>query len=245
MPEATAAASAAPLDTLYTVETPEGVSLSMRPAGVVARCQAWLIDFGIRLGMWVAVMAVAGMLGGVGSALASISFFLIEWFYPVVFELGVHGATPGKRSLGLRVVMDSGLPVTAAASVIRNLLRAADFLPMLYGAGLLTMLLRRDGRRLGDLAAGTLVVYRDTVQLHGALPPALPLAPARGLDGREQVAIVAWAGRAGSLTPARFEELAELAQGITGRPAGSVAETAPRLLGVAHWLLGRRPEGRP
>lgn len=231
------------LDTLYTAETPEGVSLSMRPAGVTARCLAYLIDLAIRLAMLFAASLVLGALGGFGGAIFLVFYFLLEWFYPVAFELGLSGATPGKRAMGLQVVMDSGLPVTPAASITRNLLRAADFLPALYGAGALCLLLRADFKRLGDLAAGTLVVYRETVVLHGQMPDAEPVAPARALGASEQAAIVSWAGRATRLTPERFGELAALAQSATSssNTAPTDAAAAPaRLLGVAQWLMGRR-----
>jgi hypothetical protein len=158
------------------------------------------------------------------------------------------GATPGKRALGLQVVMDSGLPVTPAASITRNLLRAADFLPMLYGFGVVSMLLRRDFKRLGDLAAGTIVVHATPVSLHAELPPAASVAPARALSLREQAAIVSWAGRAASLTTERLDELARLARPVTGgateREAGAqtaqAGADAVALLGVAQWLIGRR-----
>lgn len=231
-----------PLDTLYTAETPEGVSLSMRPAGVVARCLAYLIDLAIRLALLFGAAMGLAALGGFGAAILLVVYFLLEWFYPVAFELGLSGATPGKRAMGLQVVMDSGLPVTPAASITRNLLRAADFLPALYGVGALTLLLRPDFKRLGDLAAGTLVVYRETVVLHGQIPAAEPLAPARLLALSEQAAIVSWAGRATRLTPERFGELAMLAQ--RAAPGGdltpAVAASTQRLLGVAQWLMGRR-----
>src|SRR6185369_2193079 len=124
----------------------------------------------------------------------------LEWLYPIVFELLPGAATPGKRVFGLQVTMDSGLPVTPAASVTRNLLRAADFLPAAFGAGLLSMLLRRDFRRIGDIVAGTLVVHCDEVRLHGALPQAEPLAPRVPLVRAQQVAILRLAGRAARLT---------------------------------------------
>ncbi|MDB5859760.1 MAG: hypothetical protein JWQ76_3449 [Ramlibacter sp.] len=231
-----------PLDTLYYAETPEGIALALRPAGLVARGQAWLIDFAIRLGVFFAASLVLQALGGVGGALLLIGFFLLEWAYPVVFELARRGATPGKRAMGLQVVMDSGLPVTPGAAIVRNLLRAADFLPFLYAAGAASLLLRTDFKRLGDLAAGTLVVYSETVSLHGTLPEAEPLPPARLLSQPEQAAIVAWAGRAPRLTRARFEELAQLARSVTPaeNPPASAATVTQRLLGVAHWLLGHR-----
>ena len=235
------------LDTLYAVETPEGIHLSLRPAGMVARQLAYLIDFGIKLVLFMVLSLVAAGLKGMGTAFLLITYFCLEWVYPMVFELMRHGATPGKRSMGLVVVMDSGLPVTPAASVIRNLLRTADFFPMFYGLGALVVLWRPDFKRLGDMAAGTLVVYRETVVLHQELPTATPLAPIRPLAPGEQRAIVAWAGRAHSLTPERLDELAELARSVVPKaiPDESsslipVRPVTPRLLGVAQWLLGRR-----
>lgn len=228
------------LDTLFTAETPEGIALALRPAGVVARFYAFSIDFGIRLGVLMAAAIALSLLGRFGNALLFIVWFLLEWFYPVLFELTLDGATPGKRALGLRVVMDSGLPVTPAASLLRNLLRTADFLPMLYGAGFATMLLRGDFKRLGDLAAGTLVVHSRNVSLHAALPDAAPVAPARPLSPREQAAVVAWAGRSRRLTEERMAELAAIAAPVVGGPAATPRETMLRLLGVAQWMLGRR-----
>lgn len=230
------------LDTLYTAETPEGIALSLRPAGVVPRSLAYMVDLGVRIGMFFALSLVALPFGGMGQGLLLVSYFLLEWFYPVLFELTRAGATPGKRMFGLQVVMDSGLPVTPAAALTRNLLRAADFFPLLYASGLLSMLLRRDFKRLGDLAAGTLVVYGDHVALHGALPDAVATAPARPLAPREQAAIVAWAGRASRLTPARLDELAVLAASVT---PGQGGDATRRLLGVAQWLVGNRKAGAP
>lgn len=237
----TAPAAGLPLDTLQHAETPEGIALALRPAGIVARSQAWLIDFGIRFAVFFVALTIGGMTGGLGMAFLLISYFLLEWVYPIAFELGRSGATPGKRVMGLQVVMDSGLPVTPGASVVRNLLRAADFLPFLYASGAAALLLRGDFKRLGDLAAGTLVVYSEPVRLHGTIPAAEPLPPARPLTQAEQTAIVAWAGRAPRLTPERFEELAQLAApAVTAAGQPAPDPSTPRLLGVAHWLLGHR-----
>jgi uncharacterized RDD family membrane protein YckC len=231
-----------PLDTLTTAETPEGIALPLRPAGLVPRFLAFAADFGIRIVIFFIASIALNWGGGLGAGLQLMVYFLLEWFYPVVFELSLRGATPGKRMLGLQVVMDSGLPVTPAASIIRNLLRAADFMPFLYTCGVLAMLWRPDFKRLGDMAAGTLVVHAGTVELHGALPDAPPRPPARALALREQAAIVNWAMRAKRLTPARFDELAVLAQSATG-DEGTREDASQRLLGVAHWLLGRRGDG--
>src|SRR4051812_32435852 len=104
-------------------------------------------------------LMVSAFLGGIGVAFLLILFFALEWCYPIAFELTSSGATPGKRVFGLKVVMDNGLPITPAASVTRNLLRAADFLPFGYGFAITSMLLRGDCKRLGDIAAATLVVH--------------------------------------------------------------------------------------
>jgi uncharacterized RDD family membrane protein YckC len=233
----------APLDTVFTAETPEGIALELRPAGLVARAYAFAIDGAIRIAIMVAAGGMLASLSRFGGGIFLILFFLLEWFYPVLFELLPGAATPGKRAVGLRVVMDSGLPVTPAASLVRNLRRAADYRPVLYGLGGLIVLLRPDFKRLGDLAAGTLVVHANAAKLHGPLGAAEPLAPARTLSTREQAAVIAWAGRATRLTEARLGELALLAAPIVG--ASGTGEPDPgratkRLLGVAQWLVGRR-----
>ncbi|WP_374594554.1 RDD family protein [Aquabacterium sp.] len=229
------------LDTLYQVETPEGIALRLRPAGVVPRVLAYAIDCLIRLVVAIIALPMLGSLGGLGMALSLILYFLLEWFYPVLFELGFGGATPGKRALGLRVVLDSGVPVTPAASILRNLLRAVDFMPFLYGFALVTMLVRRDFKRLGDLAAGTLVVHARVVNQHDDIAIGPAQAPARALSLSEQAAVVAWAGRARSLTPARLDELAEIARPVTTRPCAAGTDSATeRLMPVAQWLLGNR-----
>lgn len=203
---------------------------------------AFLIDLLIRLCVDIALLMALGAWGGLGYGLVLIGMFSIEWLYPIVFELSRWGATPGKRVFNLRVVMDSGLPVTPAASVTRNLLRVADFLPLAYGFGLVSMLLNRECKRLGDLAAGTLVVHAGAPALHEALAPGEPLAPVRPLNTAEQAAVLAWAGRAGRLTPARVEELAQLATPVLPprQPGDKLRDPAARLLGVAQWLMGRR-----
>src|SRR3569832_1131656 len=130
------------LDSVVSAETPEGILLEMRPAGLSARFCAFAIDWLIRIAILYGAMMVAGVLGGVGIAFWLILAFVLEWFYAVFFELGQRGATPGKRAMDLKVVMDNGLPITPAASVTRNLLRAADFMPLAYGSAIVCMLLR-------------------------------------------------------------------------------------------------------
>jgi hypothetical protein len=93
-----------------------------------------------------------------GKAVGVVLLFLIWWGYFVLFETVWSGQTPGKRMLGLRVVRDQGFPVDFRTVLIRNLVRAADFLPGLYGIGVLFVWFHPQYKRLGDLAAGTLVI---------------------------------------------------------------------------------------
>jgi len=228
------------LDTVVTAETPEGILLELRPAGLHARFYAFLIDWIIRLAIiWAAAFAAAFM-EGVGVAFWLILLFVLEWFYPVFFELTQSGATPGKKTFGLKVVMDTGLPVAPAASVTRNLLRVADFLPFCYGFAVVSILLRRDCKRLGDLAAATLVVHETRPIPRITLADVAPVTPARLLAPEDQAAVVALAARAPTLTAERLDELAALAAPVSGDAGRAGPEVTRRVLGVAQWVLGRR-----
>lgn len=226
------------LDTIHAVQTPEGVDLVLRVAGPVPRVLAFGVDVllqaGLLLGLYVALGAL-GVLSGFGLGLYLIAVFLVLWFYPVLFEVRSHGQTPGKRMLGLRVVQENGTPVGWSASVLRNFLLTADFLPFLYLAGLVTMVADTSFRRLGDLAAGTLVVYADAPRR--AVPDVAdvsPLAPPLALTLDEQAAVVAFAERAPSLSPERALELAAIPRALAGEH-----EPRERLFAIAAWLVGR------
>lgn len=233
------ASSREPLDTVVSAETPEGIFIELRPAGLTVRCYAFAIDMMFRMVLLSAVAGVAEPMEGVGMALLLIVMFLSEWLYPVVFELSGWSATPGKRMLGLTTVMDNGLPITPAASFTRNLLRVADFLPLAYGFAIVCMLTRRDFKRLGDIAAATLVVYRPKQAPKIALTDIEPVAPAVPLTLRDQSALMALAVRARDLTQDRVDELAAIAAPVTGETGTGPAVTR-RVLGVARWLLGWR-----
>lgn len=228
------------LDTVVAAETPEGILLELRPAGLSVRFYAFALDWMIRLMIIYAAAMATSVIGGIGFAFWLILVFGLEWFYPIAFELTPSGATPGKRVFGLRVVMDNGLPVTAAASVARNLLRVADLLPFAYGFAIVSMLLRRDCKRLGDLAAGTIVLHQPRATSRMALNKVTPVAPARLLAPEDQASIIALAARAPTLTAARLDELAALAAAVSGDAGRSGPAVTRRVLGVAEWLLGRR-----
>lgn len=224
------------IDTERVFETPEGVDLSLRLAGPASRAQAWFVDFLLRLAVYIALIFILPKFGNFGLALYLISLFAMEWLYPVVFELAWNGSTPGKRWLGLRVVMDNGTPITGSASLLRNLLRVVDFAPFMYGFGLLAMLFNRDFKRWGDMAAGTIVVYFNS-PIHAA--PLLPYdgqEPSFDCSPDEQQAIVRFAERHSRLSTERTIELAEILSPLTERK-GEAAVT--QMFQFARWFVGR------
>ena len=226
------------LDTARAIPTPEGIELNLRLAGPVPRALAWAVDLLVRVAVFVALSIPLSVLGYVGTGLLLVLWFALEWLYPTFFEVYFGGTTPGKKSLGLIVVHADGTPVGMTASLTRNLLRAIDFLPLLYGFGLLAMTLSREFQRLGDIAAGTVVAYRDAALQYGAIPQAVPLPAAGPLTAEEQRAVLDLAARSRSLTEERSEELASIAPGLTGGLQGRQA--LERLLSIANFLIGRR-----
>jgi len=223
-------------DTVRQHETPEGILLQLKLAGPVARACAWSIDMGIKGVIYIALSIITSLFGGVGVALMLIGFFLLEWFYPVFFEVS-SGATPGKKAMGLLVVHDNGTPISLSASLIRNLLRVADFLPLLYGVGLLSMLTNRNFQRLGDIVAGTLVVYRERDKVEIAIPEMTPKPPPVSLSVTELRNLIAFAERSTQLTEERRIELAEQLHEITGLQGPAAVN---ELYAYANWLTRGR-----
>ena len=149
-----------------SIETPEQIDISFQKAGIGSRFYAALLDTLLLaliafIGYYVNrnfISELGDTLGNWLGALGGIIVFALFWGYYMVFEITTNGQSPGKRALGLRVIKDGGYPIGFADSAIRNLVRVVDFLPFFYGAGLMTMLITSNWKRLGDLAAGTLVV---------------------------------------------------------------------------------------
>jgi uncharacterized RDD family membrane protein YckC len=225
------------LDTLTQVETPEGIALRLRAAGMLPRAAAWAVDFGIRLAVvWVLSILLA-VLGETGMGLYLIFLFAVFWLYPVLFEVLRDGQTIGKKALGLRVVHANGTPVTWLASIVRNLMRTVDMLPMLYGFGFVAGLIDPRSRRLGDMVAGTLVVHAENPHQHIAAPNVPIVHPPVVLSAEEKAAIVAFAERAQQLTGERQQELADILPMLTDARGATAVQ---RLLGMAGTLLGRR-----
>ena len=153
------------------INTPENVAFGYRVAGIGSRFLATLVDTLIIFFLQVVVMVAYSVIINVldadpsssGSAwvaaIMGLVIFLFYWGYYVFFEMLWNGQTPGKRWTGLRVIRADGTPITLSESFIRNLTRLVDFLPAAYGVGIITMVIDKQSRRLGDLAAGTLVVH--------------------------------------------------------------------------------------
>ena len=175
-------------DTDLVVATPERVSFEYQVAGLGTRAIAQVLDLLIVAGILTAVLFVAAGFGAAGAntaatLIAVMGGFVVAVGYFWVSEALWSGQTVGKKAFRLRAVGDRGEPLTFMQAGIRNIVRVVDFLPYGYGVGLITLFANGRGKRLGDLAAGTIVVKdSDHVRLWqlpgGRRPAAVPSEPA-------------------------------------------------------------------
>lgn len=239
------------LDTLQTVELAEGVEIRLRIAGPIVRGGAYLIDFVIRL-LIMAACGIAFALSGfafggkVAVGLSMLAMFLLDWFYPVIFEAGKRGATPGKRMVGLKVVQDNGSPITLGQAIVRNFLRFIDgwpfFILFTYGVGLVSCLASKRFQRLGDLAAGTVVIYTKAPAppVIAAPPPMATVPLPVSLSADETRALVLFRERAGLWSESRRAEIADQASSLSGATG---QQGVQRLMSMAHWVQEKREKG--
>jgi uncharacterized RDD family membrane protein YckC len=152
------------------IQTPENVAFGYQVAGIGSRFLATLLDtfliFLLQIVVILVFILILSSFDLLGETIAAwvyavlgIVGFIFFWGYYIFFEMLWNGQTPGKRWVGLRVIRTDGTPITLSESFIRNLTRLVDFLPAMYGIGIISMFLDKQSRRLGDLAAGTLVVH--------------------------------------------------------------------------------------
>jgi len=235
-------ASPAALDTTIAVVTPENIAFDYQLAGPFRRLPAYLIDCGVRWGVIILVMIIlffAGLLSsfaGFGSfvlATGFILYFLISWFYGTVLETYFNGRTIGKWACGIRAIDTEGRPISGKRALLRNLLRIADMAPLVALSsfsvdappifliptgmiGLLTMISTTRMQRLGDLAAGTMVIVDErgwrlpVAKVDDPRVPALAsFFPGDYRVSRSMAKTLAiYAERRHYLTPARRREIA-------------------------------------
>jgi len=185
-------------DEILSIDTPENVVFGYNLAGVGSRFLAALVDsllivliqFLFLAPLFYILyrsnafddLATAWIVG-----LFSLLAFVFFWGYYILFELAWNGQSPGKRMVGIRVIRSDGTPVTLSEILIRNLVRIVDFLPSAYGVGVVVMFADKLSRRLGDMAAGTLVIHdAGTVSIE-TIQPFKP--PALGAGISEQTAL--------------------------------------------------------
>ncbi len=155
-----------------TIDTPEQVHLEFSLAGIGSRFMATLLDSIIQLLLYIAVFAGAALIASAPLGQVelrdglwpwrSLPVLSSTWGYYAIFESVWKGQTPGKKWAGIRVIKDSGRPITPFEAAARNLVRIVDYLPGFYGVGMVTMLLNDKHRRVGDYVAGTLVVHETS-----------------------------------------------------------------------------------
>lgn len=222
----------------YLVETPENIELAYDVAGIGSRFLAAIVDSAL-IGVAQVILLFAFGLASESFAFAesvlvaagAVLGFAILWGYYIAFELVWNGQSPGKRLIGLRVVSEGGRPITVLGSAIRNVIRLIDFLPAMYGIGVVTMFIDRRARRLGDLASGTLVVreradvtletlVRDTTTppMPGTDDEAAGRPDTSGLTERDYALLREFLDRRNDLAPAvRSRLAARLAAGLSAR----------------------------
>lgn len=234
------------VDTLHTVETPEGALLQFTVAGPIIRGLAWLIDVMIRLVIFIVlIFTVQAFFFSLGSGVAAvgimyIGLFMLSWIYTTAFE-AITGTTPGKRMFGLRVVHDNGTPISASGAIIRNFLRAVDGLPFINVTGLVSMLIDTRYRRLGDLAAGTLVIYKVKPDVIPRFDYTESRPPPEWLTRDERQAVVDFAERSNSLSAERQLELASVLSHLVGNEDDPVHT----LKCWAHWIVRGQRSAEP
>lgn len=225
------------LDTISLVEAPEGIDLQAEVAGVVPRALAFTIDFFIRWVIFIIVLTISSVTGKAGIGLLLITFFILEWWYPVLFEVFRNGQTPGKKAFGIKVVKDDLTPISFGPSLTRNLLRTADFLPTFYVFGIISAVCTTKFQRLGDLAAGTLVIYSESLASpkENTLDKVEPIVPNRMLPESVQLAFINFSINRGNISADRQNELAEI---VRDKLPPTTIDSADYIRGVGKWLLG-------
>jgi uncharacterized RDD family membrane protein YckC len=226
-----------PYDKL-TIETPEQIALDLPLAGIGSRALAFAFDILLQIGAFFIIVSVGFFLVIFSRSLATsaiggvfinfvplimvLAIFLVHWGYFIFFEIRWNGQTPGKRKIQIRVINESGRPITVMEAVARNLLRPIDSIGS-YAVGLICMIMNKQHKRLGDYVAGTLVVYdkpqsrAHTIWNTGKTSAKEISGPVR-ISPEELALIEAWLNRRSALNAGvRRETAARIASAIRKR----------------------------
>lgn len=258
------AASSLDLDSRLDIPAPEFIVFRMNTAGPVSRFFAVLLDqvvIGfVLLGIifFTVILSVSesmwGKNSGVGTFLFFVLFFALEWFYFFIFEWLNKGRTVGKMALGLRVVSVDGTTLDAIQILVRNLLRVADMFPLkflawllfvpTYSVGLVSMFLTAPKfRRLGDLAAGTIVIreMQEAKETNVTYKVDETLARQINFKAFPSATLVQalhdFAARYETLHPARRHEIADRVRDRLEWLTGRIDCTSEELLLLCHYRL--------
>lgn len=220
-----------------TIETPEQIHLEFPLAGIGSRFLAVAIDSLIQSSLLAASFIVATLVTtgsfsfwqagwSWATAVLVIALFLIVYVYYAFFEAIWNGQTPGKRYTHLRVIKDSGRPITPYEAITRNLLRVVDQLPGIYAVGILAILLSRQNKRLGDHVAGTIVVHEKPLQ---EMQPGLVAAeePLHLVYNAARLSVEEW-----QLIESFLQRRSYLSDDVRWRVAGQIADRVAATLGV-------------
>jgi uncharacterized RDD family membrane protein YckC len=224
------------LEDRITVPGAEGIDLQVVLAGIGSRATALLVDLLIQAVLiWVIGLAATAISDGIGAATIAVGSFVVLFGYSTLFEGLRGGRTPGKALLGIAVVSADASPARLQQALIRNVVRFIDILPGTYLVGLIAVLASPRNQRVGDLAAGTLVVRAPR---RGGAAPAVGWDPADASSLADADQMARW-----DLSAVTAEEVAalraflsrreELAPGPRGELAAVLAgQVVPKVAGV-------------
>ncbi len=227
------------LDDTLTINTPEGVEISAVLASPVSRGWALLLDLLIMVLLFLGLIWVSSRLPeGVGLGFFLASAFVVFWGYFFLFEWLNSGVTPGKKALNLRVISQDITPPTFAQCAWRNVLRYLDFMPGMFGVGMISMMISPRNQRIGDWMAGTVVVWRDPPKVTlPVLAAGEAYPPPWRLSRQEQRTLMAFADYAHDHHLERLIELSEPLAPLLPKISG--AQRVNELLAWARWLNGQ------
>ena len=197
------------VDNGVTLETSTGVEIDLRTAGLCIRGIAYIIDETIRVFLVIAVLVFAEVFGNLGNGLATLAAFVIWWMYCILFEVMNNGVTPGKHIMNLRAVNADGTPIGFINSALRSLLLVADFLPFGYLFGIISLVTTGSQQRIGDLVAGTVVIYTDARKRRTMKVTGTRAKFPGQLTIDERMLFLSFQERVQDLSPERSVELAE------------------------------------